>query len=74
MNRLQALYDSKRMMPTDAAGLVRDGDTVVVPTGVGEPPALLHALSARRHELRDHAGAAQVGAGAGQHIGQVKQL
>jgi acyl-CoA hydrolase len=38
---------------TDAAGLVRDGDTVVVPTGVGEPPALLHALSARRHELRD---------------------
>lgn len=53
MSRLQALYDSKRMMPTDAAGLVRDGDTVVVPTGVGEPPALLHALSARRHELRD---------------------
>ena len=53
MSSLQALYDSKRMMPTDAAGLVRDGDTVVVPTGVGEPPALLHALSARRHELRD---------------------
>ena len=53
MSRLQALYDSKRMMPTDAAGLVRDGDTVVVPTGVGEPPALLHALSARRHELHD---------------------
>ena len=53
MSRLQALYDSKRMMPTDAAGLVRDGDTVVVPTGVGEPPALLHALSARRHALRD---------------------
>ncbi len=53
MSRLQALNDSKRMMPTDAAGLVRDGDTVVVPTGVGEPPALLHALSARRHELRD---------------------
>ena len=35
------------MMPTDAAGLVRDGDTVVVPTGVGEPPALLHPLSPR---------------------------
>ena len=34
MSSLQALYDSKRMMPTDAAGLVRDGDTVkVVPTG-----------------------------------------
>lgn len=53
MTRLQALYDSKRMTPTDAAGLIRDGDTVVVPTGVGEPPALLHALSARRHTLRD---------------------
>ncbi|MCY1431209.1 hypothetical protein D9M71_471720 [compost metagenome] len=28
----------------------------------------------RRHELRDHAGAAQVGAGAGQYVGQVQQL
>ena len=53
MSKLQALYDSKRMTASDAAGQVRDGDTVVVPTGVGEPPALLHALSERRHELRD---------------------
>ena len=53
MSKLQALYDSKRMTASDAAGQVRDGDTVVVPTGVGEPPALLHALSARRHALRD---------------------
>ena len=52
MTSTQAIYDSKRMQPDDAAGLVRDGDTVVVPTGVGEPPALLHALSSRRHALR----------------------
>ena len=45
-------YRNKLMSATEAAALVRDGDTVVVPTGVGEPPALLAALSARRHELR----------------------
>ncbi|MGQ5488171.1 acetyl-CoA hydrolase/transferase family protein [Thauera sp. ZXT1-4] len=53
MTEAQALYDNKRMTPTDAANLIRNGDTIVVPTGVGEPPALLHALSERRHELRD---------------------
>lgn len=53
MTSMQALYDSKRIQPADAVGLIRDGDTVVVPTGVGEPPALLHALSERRHTLRD---------------------
>lgn len=47
------LYAARRMPASDAIGLVRDGDTVVVPTGVGEPPALLHALSERRHSLRD---------------------
>ncbi|WP_341646948.1 acetyl-CoA hydrolase/transferase family protein [Thauera sp. SDU_THAU2] len=52
MSAVQTLYEQKRMTAADAAGLVRDGDTVVVPTGVGEPPALLHALSERRHELR----------------------
>ncbi|HRP67380.1 MAG TPA: acetyl-CoA hydrolase/transferase C-terminal domain-containing protein [Thauera sp.] len=49
---VQALYEQKRMTPADAAELIRDGDAVVVPTGVGEPPALLHALSERRHGLR----------------------
>ena len=53
MTSMQTLYDSKRMTAADAATLIRDGDTVVVPTGVGEPPALLHALSERRHSLRD---------------------
>ena len=46
-----AAYEQKKMTPADAACLVRDGDTIVVPTGVGEPPALLTALSARRQSL-----------------------
>lgn len=50
MNFDQA-YRDRRMGAADAAALVHDGDTVVVPTGVGEPPALLAALSARGPEL-----------------------
>ncbi|MDI3514669.1 MAG: acetyl-CoA hydrolase/transferase family protein [Gammaproteobacteria bacterium] len=53
MSNPETLYQQKRMTASDAVGLIQDGDTVVVPTGVGEPPALLHALSARRHALRD---------------------
>lgn len=53
MSNLQELYAARRMSAADAAAQVRDGDTIVVPTGVGEPPALLEALSARRHELND---------------------
>jgi len=49
----QDLYAARRMSAADAAAQVRDGDAIVVPTGVGEPPALLEALSARRHALRD---------------------
>ena len=32
--------------------MLRDGDTVVLPIGAGEAPALLHALSDRRRDLR----------------------
>jgi acyl-CoA hydrolase len=47
-----AAYLAKRCSTADdAVRLVRDGDFVIVPTGVGEPPALLTALSARRREL-----------------------
>src|ERR1700712_3155336 len=49
----QALYLKKRVSAADAAGLVRDGDFIIVPTGVGEPPALLAALSERRREWHD---------------------
>ena len=47
----QELYASKRRSAADAAALVRDSDTIIVPTGVGEPPALLNALSDQRHQL-----------------------
>jgi acyl-CoA hydrolase len=44
------LYRSKRMGADEAVGCVRDRDAIIVPTGVGEPPALLTALSNRRLE------------------------
>ncbi len=47
----QATYQRTKMDASDAVALVRDGDTVVLPIGAGEAPALLHALSARRREL-----------------------
>jgi acyl-CoA hydrolase len=45
------LYQSKRMSAGDAVRLVRDGDTVVVPTGSAEPIRLLTALSEQRREF-----------------------
>lgn len=47
------LYQQKRMAPEEAIGLLRDGDFIIVPTGVGEPPALLTALSEQRRRFRD---------------------
>jgi len=47
----QALYLQKRMSAADAVKLVRNGDTIVVPTGVGEPPTLLSALSEQRRDF-----------------------
>lgn len=49
---VQSMYQSKRMSAADAVQFVRNGDTIVVPTGAAEPPALLHALSDARHKLR----------------------
>ncbi|ADP72592.1 acetyl-CoA hydrolase/transferase [Rhodomicrobium vannielii ATCC 17100] len=45
------LYLAKRASAHDAVSLVKDGETIVVPTGVGEPPLLLTALSDRRCEF-----------------------
>ena len=45
------LYHQKRGTPQDAIELLRDGDFIVVPTGVGEPPTLLEALSEQRQRL-----------------------
>lgn len=47
------LYASKRMPAADAVRLVRNGDLITVPTGVGEPPALLTALSEQRRSFKD---------------------
>ena len=41
------------MAPADAVRLVRNGDTIIVPTGVGEPPSLLTALSEQRRDFSD---------------------
>lgn len=49
---VQAMYQQKRMAAADAVRQVKDGDLIVVPTGVGEPPTLLTALSEQRRDFR----------------------
>ena len=49
----QALYQSKRVTPEDAIDQLRNGDFIIVPTGVGEPPTLLTALSEQRRRFLD---------------------
>ena len=44
-------YQSRRITADEAVRLVRDGDHIIVPTGVGEPPALLTALSEQRRSF-----------------------
>lgn len=48
----QDQYAAKRREAGEAVGLIEDGSHVVVPTGVGEPPTILEALSERRTEFR----------------------
>jgi acyl-CoA hydrolase len=45
---VQDLYKSKRCSAVDALEHLRDGDFIIVPTGVGEPPSLLTELSEQR--------------------------
>jgi len=49
----QTLYQSKRCSPDDALDQLRNGDFIIVPTGIGEPPALLTALSTQRRRFHD---------------------
>lgn len=49
----QTLYQSKRCTAEDAIDQVRNGDFIIVPTGVGEPPTLLTALSKQRRRFQD---------------------
>jgi acyl-CoA hydrolase len=50
---VQHSYAQKRVTASEAVRLVRDGDLIIVPTGVGEPPALLGALSEQRRRFHD---------------------
>lgn len=50
---VQELYRQKRMSASDAVGQVRNGDAIIIPTGVGEPPGLLGALSEHRRQFLD---------------------
>jgi acyl-CoA hydrolase len=48
----KSLYQQKRMTAADAIMQVKNGDTIVVPTGAGEPPTLLDHLSEQRRNFR----------------------
>jgi acyl-CoA hydrolase len=50
---VQDLYQKKRGTAEDAINQVKNGDFIIVPTGVGEPPALLTALSEQRLRFHD---------------------
>ena len=50
---VQSVYKQKLTTPAEAVRLIRNGDMIVVPTGVGEPPNLLNALSEQRRDFRD---------------------
>ena len=50
---VQDLYKKKRGTAEDAIGQVKDGDFIIVPTGVGEPPTLLATLSEQRRRFHD---------------------
>lgn len=53
MHTAQAQYQAKRGSAADALNHLKDGDMIIVPTGVGEPPALLTALSEQRRRFHD---------------------
>ena len=55
MQRLSAQeqYETKRTSAADALHQLRDGDFIIVPSGAGEPPSLLNALSEQRTRFRD---------------------
>ena len=50
---IQAQYKKKRGTAQDAIDQVKNGDFIIVPTGVGEPPTLLTELSEQRRRFRD---------------------
>jgi len=53
MSTVQQQYRDKLCSAQDALRLLHDGDTIIVPTGAGEPPSLLTALSEQRRRFHD---------------------
>jgi len=53
MQTTQAMYRARRGSAEDALAHLRDGDMIIVPTGVGEPPSLLQALSREYRRFTD---------------------
>jgi acyl-CoA hydrolase len=49
----QEQYETRRTSANDALTHLRDGDFIIVPSGAGEPPTLLTALSEQRTRFRD---------------------
>ncbi|RZL92302.1 MAG: acetyl-CoA hydrolase/transferase family protein [Variovorax sp.] len=49
---LREHYQQKRREASDTIREIHDGDLVIVPSGVGEPPSILTALSEQRRDLR----------------------
>ncbi|ABD68467.1 acetyl-CoA hydrolase/transferase [Rhodoferax ferrireducens T118] len=49
---IQAQYKKKRGTAQDAIDQVKNGDFIIVPTGVGEPPTLLTELSVQRRRFQ----------------------
>lgn len=53
MQLASQLYRDRLCSANEALCFVHDGDMIIVPTGAGEPPALLTALSEQRRRFRD---------------------
>lgn len=53
MSNSKILYCQKLTSCAEAMHLVHDGDSIIVPTRAGEPPALLTVLSEQRRSFQD---------------------
>lgn len=53
MHSVQQQYLDKKRTAQQSLALLQNGDNIIVPTGVGEPPELLNALSEQRLKFQD---------------------
>jgi len=53
ITRVQELYNSKKRDAKEAIKIIKDGDNICVPLGVGEPPTILTALSEQRRDFHN---------------------